>query len=315
MRIAHHVPRCWASLAVLRTPGLPLHYREGWSLVHEMSLRSSLRAMAALAILASACSKAAPPAGGLRYQAERSADSRADDDGDGVGLSEESADRPVARRFEALEGHPVGLSDLHEHAGRSAAIRARPRLVQQLPSERRPAREGAAARRRRRDVSGIQPPRRTPHQPRRSHRRLFPAQPERDRAASRPRATDTVRPTAAVSCRRRPRRKCSRCPRTSRGSRTGPRSGRIRHGAGRTRFRERPDSDRQARSEAAARAIFNERCTSCHGADGQGVQVGDKKAGPLWGPDSWNDGAGAARIYTLAGHHPLHRCRTSIPAA
>ncbi len=44
-----------------------------------------------------------------------------------------------------------------------------------------------------------------------------------------------------------------------------------------------------------------ERCTSCHGPDGQGVAVGDKKPGPLWGPDSWNDGAGAARVYTLAG--------------
>jgi thiosulfate dehydrogenase len=48
-------------------------------------------------------------------------------------------------------------------------------------------------------------------------------------------------------------------------------------------------------------AIFLDRCTSCHGADGQGVAVGDKKPGPLWGPDSWNDGAGAARVYTLAG--------------
>ena len=48
-------------------------------------------------------------------------------------------------------------------------------------------------------------------------------------------------------------------------------------------------------------AIFAERCTSCHGVDGQGVAVGDKKPGPLWGPDSWNDGAGAARVYTLAG--------------
>jgi thiosulfate dehydrogenase len=48
-------------------------------------------------------------------------------------------------------------------------------------------------------------------------------------------------------------------------------------------------------------AIYEERCTSCHGADGQGVQIGDKKAGPLWGDGSWNDGAGAARVYTLAG--------------
>jgi thiosulfate dehydrogenase len=53
--------------------------------------------------------------------------------------------------------------------------------------------------------------------------------------------------------------------------------------------------------KSAGEAIYNERCTSCHGADGQGVQIGDKKAGPLWGPDSWNDGAGAARVYTLAG--------------
>jgi thiosulfate dehydrogenase len=47
--------------------------------------------------------------------------------------------------------------------------------------------------------------------------------------------------------------------------------------------------------------LFLERCTTCHGTDGQGVFVGDKRPGPLWGPDSWNDGAGAARVYTLAG--------------
>jgi thiosulfate dehydrogenase len=47
--------------------------------------------------------------------------------------------------------------------------------------------------------------------------------------------------------------------------------------------------------------LYLDRCTNCHGVDGQGVTVGDKRPGPLWGPDSWNDGAGAARIYTLAG--------------
>jgi len=52
---------------------------------------------------------------------------------------------------------------------------------------------------------------------------------------------------------------------------------------------------------ARGQAVYTERCQSCHGADGQGVQIGDKKAGPLWGRDSWNDGAGAARVYTLAG--------------
>lgn len=48
-------------------------------------------------------------------------------------------------------------------------------------------------------------------------------------------------------------------------------------------------------------ALYKTHCTQCHGSDGQGVPIGDKKAGPLWGPKSWNDGAGAARVYTLAG--------------
>ena len=48
-------------------------------------------------------------------------------------------------------------------------------------------------------------------------------------------------------------------------------------------------------------SLFKERCSNCHGMDGQGVEIGDKKPGPLWGDGSWNDGAGAARIYTLAG--------------
>lgn len=52
---------------------------------------------------------------------------------------------------------------------------------------------------------------------------------------------------------------------------------------------------------AKGEQIYKERCATCHGPDGQGVQIGDKIAGPLWGPRSWNDGAGAARVYTLAG--------------
>lgn len=48
-------------------------------------------------------------------------------------------------------------------------------------------------------------------------------------------------------------------------------------------------------------ALFKDRCTNCHGQDGQGVFVGDKRPAPLWGPNSWNDGAGASRVYTLAG--------------
>lgn len=52
---------------------------------------------------------------------------------------------------------------------------------------------------------------------------------------------------------------------------------------------------------AKGKALFLDKCINCHGEDGQGVQIGDKKAAPLWGPGSWNDGAGAARVYTLAG--------------
>lgn len=52
---------------------------------------------------------------------------------------------------------------------------------------------------------------------------------------------------------------------------------------------------------ARGEQLFMEKCINCHGADGQGVAIGEKKAAPLWGPDSWNDGAGAARVYTLAG--------------
>ncbi len=57
---------------------------------------------------------------------------------------------------------------------------------------------------------------------------------------------------------------------------------------------------------------FNEWCAICHGREGQGIEFpayqvapnppGEAKGpGPLWGPNSWNDGAGAARTYTLAG--------------
>jgi thiosulfate dehydrogenase len=49
------------------------------------------------------------------------------------------------------------------------------------------------------------------------------------------------------------------------------------------------------------RALYEEKCVTCHAGDGRGIEIGDIKAGPLWGPASWNDGAGAARVYTLAG--------------
>jgi thiosulfate dehydrogenase len=50
------------------------------------------------------------------------------------------------------------------------------------------------------------------------------------------------------------------------------------------------------------RQLYRQKCANCHGRDGEGVDIGGIKPGPLWGPRSWNDGAGAARIYTLASY-------------
>lgn len=53
---------------------------------------------------------------------------------------------------------------------------------------------------------------------------------------------------------------------------------------------------------AAGAQVYGAKCAACHGADGQGLRVG--KAGdargytfpPLWGPDSFNTGAGMNRL-------------------
>jgi thiosulfate dehydrogenase len=58
------------------------------------------------------------------------------------------------------------------------------------------------------------------------------------------------------------------------------------------------------------RQVFTQTCAACHGADGQGQRLDSAEAAetgrryqfpPLWGPDSYNDGAGMARIITAAG--------------
>ncbi|MCA1828117.1 MAG: c-type cytochrome [Myxococcales bacterium] len=49
------------------------------------------------------------------------------------------------------------------------------------------------------------------------------------------------------------------------------------------------------------RSLYLAKCSNCHGLTGRGLWIGGLKPGPLWGPKSWNDGAGAARTYTLAG--------------
>ncbi|TPG71916.1 c-type cytochrome [Hymenobacter nivis] len=49
--------------------------------------------------------------------------------------------------------------------------------------------------------------------------------------------------------------------------------------------------------------VFAQQCASCHGAGGQGQRVGadaQYQYPPLWGPDSYNDGAGMHRLQTAA---------------
>lgn len=53
---------------------------------------------------------------------------------------------------------------------------------------------------------------------------------------------------------------------------------------------------------AAGELIYNRECTICHGADGLGMKGPDLGYlyPPLWGPDSFNNGAGMHRIITAA---------------
>ena len=58
---------------------------------------------------------------------------------------------------------------------------------------------------------------------------------------------------------------------------------------------EAPDAGRGA-------AVYAARCETCHGADGQGARAEDRLVfPPLWGPDSYNWGAGMHRTNTAAG--------------
>jgi thiosulfate dehydrogenase len=52
----------------------------------------------------------------------------------------------------------------------------------------------------------------------------------------------------------------------------------------------------------AGKKVYEEKCAACHGPEGQGVRVGQKGDAkgytfpPLWGPDSFNNGAGMNRL-------------------
>jgi len=64
------------------------------------------------------------------------------------------------------------------------------------------------------------------------------------------------------------------------------------------------EPDRQANVENGAK-VYQERCVVCHGASGEGLKATTSLADgylfpPLWGPDSYNIGAGMARVLTAA---------------
>lgn len=62
---------------------------------------------------------------------------------------------------------------------------------------------------------------------------------------------------------------------------------------------------------AQGKAVYEEKCAACHGADGHGVRNGTKgdalgyEFPPLWGPDSYNQGAGMYRL-AMATRYVLH---------
>jgi thiosulfate dehydrogenase len=61
----------------------------------------------------------------------------------------------------------------------------------------------------------------------------------------------------------------------------------------------------RAASVSAGEVVYTERCSICHGDEGAGLAASvDMKEGylfpPLWGPDSYNNGAGMTRVLTAA---------------
>lgn len=61
----------------------------------------------------------------------------------------------------------------------------------------------------------------------------------------------------------------------------------------------------RAADVAAGQAVYQQHCFVCHGVDGGGLRLAESAGGayifpPLWGPDSYNNGAGMTRVLTAA---------------
>ena len=189
-----------------------------------------------------------------------------------------------------------GYAPLPGHAAACPRQRRQRPLVRELPPPRGAEGGRAPAGRHRRRLSRVQPTLRSRLLARGPGGGLLSAQPQLHRSPEGPqrRARERLAPPRTAT---RPR--CRRSPPTCAGSRTAspPRT----PGPGATHQRARLKRIPLSRLDPARGArLYRQKCELCHGRDGQGVDIGDIHPGPLWGPRSWNDGAGAARVYTLA---------------
>ena len=77
----------------------------------------------------------------------------------------------------------------------------------------------------------------------------------------------------------------------------GAPAGKALPGAG---FAKLPEPEKEA-DGVRGQAVFQAHCALCHGANGQGQRVGDTQVfPPLWGPQSYNWGAGMHKVDTAA---------------
>ncbi|PSJ42475.1 cytochrome C [Zobellella taiwanensis] len=61
------------------------------------------------------------------------------------------------------------------------------------------------------------------------------------------------------------------------------------------------DEPAQAPDIARGKQVYEQECSVCHGANGEGQKVNDRYVfPPLWGPDTYNWGAGMQRVNTAA---------------